>query len=250
MAVTRAIRSSTESNRSGEDAPAIPVRFEPAQAENRRPCPWTSPDEMVAAAESGEPSAMYTVGIFVKNGMLEAEETGRDWPEWLSAAARAGHILAQDALAVAHNHAHEPVPHDPAVAARLFAAAADRDHAPSLYELGILMQEGRGTGRDLAHARLAFERAAVRGHVPARLRWARMASRGEGGDCDLPGARRALLEVLEAGEESVAAHAAQLLALEYVEESLLGEDLEWYRLELQEAKTQAWSLLKSMRKKS
>lgn len=242
-------------NRSTHDAlpgairsiPSTPARFELDQAENRRPSPWASPVALVEAARAGDVSAMYAVGIWLKEGVLDAGDVEHEWHTWLSAAAQAGHILAQDAMAVAYNHGHEPVEEDPRAAAELFARGADKGHAPSRYELGMLMQEGRGTPRDLPHARLAFELAAGQGHVGALLRWAKMAHRGEGGERDAAGARRALRAVLDAGEESVAAYAEAMLAIDYMEESLLAADLEWYRIEMQEAKAEAWSLLKLWR---
>lgn len=132
------------------------------------------------AADRDDPVALYNLGLLASLGDASLE-LGRPEP-WFERAARAGHIPAMVAHAIALRDS--PVPQD-AIAAREWAGrAAQQGSAEGMYQLAQLLDAGQGGARDAAGARVWYERAANQNLAEAAFQVGLMSADGEGGAQD------------------------------------------------------------------
>jgi TPR repeat protein len=88
----------------------------------------------------------------------------------------------------------------PAAAVEAFEQAADKGHAPSQYELGLIFKTGRKpVEQDLPRARRLLQKAAEQGNPGALYEAAQMADRGLGGDKNCKDAEKWARKAAEKG---------------------------------------------------
>jgi TPR repeat protein len=88
----------------------------------------------------------------------------------------------------------------PAAAVEAFEQAADKGHAPSQYELGLIFKTGRKpVEQDLPRARRLMQKAAEQGNPGALYEAAQMADRGLGGDKNCKDAEKWARKAAEKG---------------------------------------------------
>lgn len=85
-------------------------------------------------------------------------------------------------------------------AAEWFRRAADAGHAPAMFRLGWLNEQGFGADRDLKSARAWYRKAADLGHPAAMTHLAQLFLDGRGGSQDYEQGRRWLERAADAGE--------------------------------------------------
>jgi TPR repeat protein len=93
----------------------------------------------------------------------------------------------------------------PAAAVEAFEQAADKGHAPSQYELGLILKTGRKpVEQDLPRARRLMQKAAEQGNPGALYEAAQMADRGLGGDKNCKDAEKWARKAAEKGSPEAA----------------------------------------------
>ncbi len=121
--------------------------------------------ELEPAAQSGDATAQYYLGVLYDHGEGVARNY-RTAAEWYEKAAAQGHREAQFKLGFLHyTGSGQPagpsaLARDPEAAARWFAPAAEAGHPMASYLLCRMVDEGRGVERDLDRA-LSLCRAAA-----------------------------------------------------------------------------------------
>ncbi len=147
------------------------------------------------AADRDDPVALYNLGLLASLGD-DSLELGRPEP-WYERAARAGHIPAMVAHAIALRNS--PVPQD-AIRAREWAGrAAQQGSAEGMFQLAQLLDAGLGGERDAGGARVWYERAANQNLAEAAFQIGMMWADGEGGAQDDTAARDWLRIAAESG---------------------------------------------------
>lgn len=93
----------------------------------------------------------------------------------------------------------------PVAAVEAFEPAADKGHAPSQYELGLILKTGRKpVEQDLPRARRLMQKAAEQGNPGALYEAAQMADRGLGGDKNCKDAEKWARKAAEKGSPEAA----------------------------------------------
>jgi len=96
-------------------------------------------------------------------------------------------------------------------AVEAFEQAADKGHAPSQYELGLILKAGRKpVDQDLPRARRLMQKAAEQGNPAALFEAAQMADRGLGGDKNCKDAEKWARKAAEKGSPEAAQLAGEL----------------------------------------
>lgn len=117
------------------------------------------------AAATGDPYAMYRVGLSYVNGQGVAQDY-REARLWFEKAAASGHAGAMNYLGVLYNSGlGVPLYYEKAREWQMKAAAAGDLYA--MYNLGLSYANGRGVDQDYKEARGWFEKAAAGGHPGA-----------------------------------------------------------------------------------
>lgn len=147
------------------------------------------------AADRDDPVALYNLGLLAALGDASLE-LGRAEP-WFERAARAGHIPAMVAHAIALRNS--PVPQDAITAREWAGRAAQQGSAEGMYQLAQLLDAGQGGERDAAGARVWYERAADQNLAEAAFQVGMMWADGEGGEQDDATARNWLRIAAESG---------------------------------------------------
>lgn len=135
-------------------------------------------------AQSGDPRALYNVGVIYAQGRGVRRDAARAAELW-ARAAKTGHARAMHNLALAHIAG---VPRaetragiqDYDTALTWLKKAADKNLADSLYTLGNLYKSGLGVEPDAARAAALFRQAAEGGHPKAQFETATRLAEGDG----------------------------------------------------------------------
>jgi TPR repeat protein len=115
------------------------------------------------AAEGGDASAAYRLGVVYMDGTVTAQDYG-EARGWYTRAATAGHREAQFDLGTLYDNGLG-VPRSVAEALSWYRAAAARGHPLAQYNLAIMYEDGEGVSRDLVEAYKWYILAARRGFV-------------------------------------------------------------------------------------
>lgn len=113
----------------------------------------------------GEPRATYYLSLLYAQGK-GVKRNPHLAMEYLAAAARAGHKVAQFNLGNHYNQG-KWVEENPAQAAKWWRIAADADMPRAQHNLATLYLLGRGVPKDLKQARYWYQRAAALGSKPS-----------------------------------------------------------------------------------
>jgi uncharacterized protein len=157
--------------------------------------------ELRAAAQAGDLSAAYRLGLVHQQGLAGAPRdprlaaryfetaaaAGNPWAQFRlaqildafgtdrarslelkTAAANAGVGEAAAALGTQYREGRGGAPRDPAEAARWFQVAAENGAPEAQYNLGLMHYRGEGVPRQLHDALRWMRQAAANGHVPAQ----------------------------------------------------------------------------------
>src|SRR5438874_3362321 len=109
------------------------------------------------AVTSGDPRAIYNLGIMYRDGLGVDKDRGKAKTLFLAAAAK-GHALAQYGIArLSYDDG------DFAEAARWYQKAGDQGDLDALYNLGYMYHEGQGVRKDYSKANQLFLEVADRG---------------------------------------------------------------------------------------
>jgi TPR repeat protein/Flp pilus assembly protein TadD len=170
--------------------------------------------DLLAAAERGDASAMYSLGKLYEFG----EKLPRDYDQarkWLQRAAEAGEERAMVSLGKMFLDG-EGVPKDAERAANWFSRAVQTERSvEAFYWLGHCLENGIGLPKDEASAAWHFDVARNNGHSAAAARWLLMAFDGRGMSKDIGKAHELIANEVKAGRLDVLAGAGlQMLARE------------------------------------
>lgn len=121
-----------------------------------------------ASARQGNASAMYRLGEAYRDG-TGVEASDFESLGWMSQAAARGSVPALLSMGNMFMVGAGSAPKSSALAYRHFKYAADLGDADGQYRAGLLAQEGDGTPKDPAAARVLIEAAAKQGHSDAAL---------------------------------------------------------------------------------
>ncbi len=195
-----------------------------------------------AAADAGDPLALYQLSLFQRAGEGGFEESARAADRMRLEAANAGDPRAQTDIARGHLAAGrnteaftllssaaergyraaqvdlaalyergEGVAKDEQAALRWYERAAEAGDAAALRALGIYTQAGKGgLDPDLPRAREHFRAASEMGDGEASRRLGAMMERGEGGAVDVEAARRLYGRAVEQGDRTAQAELRRL----------------------------------------
>lgn len=195
-----------------------------------------------AAADAGDPLALYQLSLFQRAGEGGFEESARQADRMRQEAADAGDPRAQTDIARGHlaagrnseaftllssaaEHGYRAaqvdlaalyesgagVAKDEQAALQWYERAAEAGDAAALRALGIYTQEGKGgLDPDLPRAREHFRAASEMGDGEASRRLGAMFERGEGGAVDVEAARRLYSRAVEQGDRPAQAELRRL----------------------------------------
>lgn len=124
-------------------------------------------DELIRLAESGNPEAMYKIGVFQYYGLGGLEKDPAAAVQWLFKSAQLANSDAQFALGWAYRNG-EGVPQLDEPARKWFEVAAQHGHALAQNQLALCYATGRGVEKDAALALYWWKQAAEGGCEDAR----------------------------------------------------------------------------------
>src|SRR6202165_2851028 len=148
------------------------------------------------AADKGSSSAMVELGVLYGTGSGVARDEAQA-RKLFERAAQAGNPRGVTNLAALGGGGASS---DPARARELLAKAAETN-AEAQYQLGLMMAERSGGGRDDAGARNLFEKAAAQNHPGALERMGAFAQEGRGGPKDSDAAKAYYQRAAALGDE-------------------------------------------------
>ena len=124
------------------------------------------------AAEQGNVSAQYNLGLMYKNGFGVAKDYG-EAVRWYRKAAEQGHAAAQNSLGYMYQYGYG-VKKDYGEAVRWYCKAAGQGNAAAQNNMGLMYKNGFGVKKDLAQARYWYQKAADQGVEDAKMALARL----------------------------------------------------------------------------
>lgn len=149
-----------------------------------------------ALAEKGVPRAQLLMGFFYERGLGTAADPVQA-VSWYEKAAAQGQPQALHNLAISHERGELGQTKDEAKARGMYAQNATRDFAPSIFNLAMMMIEGRGGPADGPGGIALLERAVTLGDADATAQLGYRLAVGEGVEKDMERGRR-LYEVAAA----------------------------------------------------
>jgi TPR repeat protein len=148
------------------------------------------------AADKGSSSAMVELGVLYGTGSGVARDEAQA-RKLFERAAQAGNPRGVTNLAALGGGSTSS---DPAQARELLAKAAETN-AEAQYQLGLMLAEGTGGGKDDAGARALFEKAAAQNHAGALERMGAFSQEGRGGPKDSAAAKAYYERAAALGDE-------------------------------------------------
>jgi TPR repeat protein len=134
-------------------------------------CKEHSTDYYRQAAENGQATAQYQLGLLYKQGKGGVFQDDALAIHWLRRAAEQGVVEAQNELGVFYqanpNHP-QPDSQADAQAVEWFQNAATQDYAEAQYRLGLSYKVGRGVPKNTNQAKYWLQQAAEQGHQLAQ----------------------------------------------------------------------------------
>ena len=126
-----------------------------------------SHQELLAAAEAGDPEAQYQLGLQDYSGTGGAGSDEKQAFYWLEQAAQADHLAARYSLAICYARGIG-TEQDMELAAELFQETADQGYIPALCDLGLCYELGNGVEMDKERAMELYQEAAEQEYAPAQ----------------------------------------------------------------------------------
>ena len=175
-AVTAAVTSPTVQTRSSPTAPAN---------SGNAPVSLGSLNDIIAAANRGDPAAQNALGVKYANGEDGLPRDDTKAVEWYQKSAQQGFAKGQTNLGDMYLYGRGGLSKDPAVALSWYQKAALQDFPDAQYRLGYMYEKGIGADQDIPRAVKLYRSAASEGYPgcgesarhPARDRQRRRAAR-------------------------------------------------------------------------
>jgi TPR repeat protein len=149
------------------------------------------------AADKGSTSAMVELGVLYGTGSGVARDEAQA-RKLFERAAEAGNPRGVTNLAALGGGS--TAPSDPGRARELLGKSAETN-AEAQYQLGLMMADGAGGGKDDVAARALFEKAAAQNHPGALERMGAFAQEGRGGPKDTDAAKAYYQRAAALGDE-------------------------------------------------
>ena len=132
-------------------------------------------DDMKAAAEQGNASAQYNLGVMYGNG-IGTQQDYKDAVKWYKAAAEQGDAEAQHNLGVMYDEG-KGTPQDDKEAIKWYKAAAEQRIVEAQYNLALMYGNGEGVPQDYRAAHMWFNLLASFGNKDGANERDRIAAR-------------------------------------------------------------------------
>jgi len=121
--------------------------------------------EIKKLADTGTPWAEYYIGAAYQYGML-FEKSAEMAIEWYEKAGQHGYVTAY----VQAGEYYYEVERDYQKAIEYFTKASEKGHPRAMYGIGLTLESGNGTSRNIVEAVKTFIEASERGYIPAFTR--------------------------------------------------------------------------------